>query len=135
MRSRRDLGQEGYAASLVGSRNVVYPPWIVRLGAIVRIPSRPSFPLEFNFQGILVGPRRASVASIVERGSSFNLPTYLWLELALQTRELYLFRGHESRIALRARNVVGSQGPDAGFSGYEIPLAPREIFLDLRHTY
>ena len=29
-RSRRDLGQEGYAARLVGRNNVVYPPWIAR---------------------------------------------------------------------------------------------------------
>ena len=133
--SRRDLGQEGYTATLVGSKAVVYPPWIIRLGVIVRIPSAPSFPFDFMMQNILVGRRRASDASIVERGASFTLPTYLLMELSLQTRALYLIRGHESRIALRAYNVLGMDGPDPGFAGFEIPLVPRTIMLDLRHTY
>lgn len=133
--SHRDLGQEGYTATLVGSKAVVYPPWIARLGVLVRVPSAPSFPLTLNMQNILIGPRRAADASIVERGESFTLPAYLWMELSLQTRELYLIRGHESRIALRARNVLGSDGPDPGFSGFEMPLAPRTVMLDLRHVY
>jgi iron complex outermembrane receptor protein len=133
--SRRELGQEGYTATLVGSKAVVYPPWIARLGVLVRIPSAASFPLDFMMQNILVGPRRASDASIVERGASFTLPAYLLMDLSLQTRALYLIRGHESRIALRARNVLGMDGPDPGFSGFEMPLAPRTVMLDLRHTY
>jgi outer membrane receptor for ferrienterochelin and colicins len=135
VRSRRDLGEEEYAARLVGGDNVVYPPWIARLGAAVRIPSAPAFPLEAAFQGMLVGPRRAADTSIVENGGSFTLPTYALLNLSLSTRELYLIRGHESRIALRARNVLGSDGPDPGFSGFELPLAPRELMLELRHVY
>jgi iron complex outermembrane receptor protein len=135
VRSRRDLGEEEYAARLVGSKNVVYPPWIARLGTSVRIPSVPSVPLEASVQGMLVGPRRAADTSIVENGGSFTLPSYAMLNLSLSTRELYLFRGHESRIAIRARNVLGTTGPDPGFSGFEVPLAPREIFLELRHVY
>jgi iron complex outermembrane receptor protein len=57
------------------------------------------------------------------------------LNLGLSTRELYLIPGHESRIAVRARNVLGATGPDPGFSGFEYPLAAREIFLELRHVY
>src|SRR5207244_2172139 len=30
--SLRDLGQEGYAADLIGTKNVVYPAWIARAG-------------------------------------------------------------------------------------------------------
>jgi iron complex outermembrane receptor protein len=135
VRSRRDLGEEEYAAKLVGSKNVVYPPWIARMGAAVRIPSAPAVPLEAAVQGMIVGPRRAADTSIVENGGSFTLPTYGMLNLSLSTRELYLIRGHESRIAIRARNVLGVTGPDPGFSGFELPLAPREIMLELRHVY
>ena len=53
----------------------------------------------------------------------------------LATRELYLVPGHETRIALRSRNVLGSRGPDPGFSGFEYPLAPRELFLEIAHMY
>lgn len=133
--STRDTGREGYAAELVGTRNVVYPPWIGRAGLSVRIPSLRELPLELAAQGMLVGPRRAADASILEAGHSFELPSYFMLNLSLATRELYLIRGHESRIAIRARNLLATTGPDPGFSGFEYALAPREVFLELRHLY
>ena len=43
--SLRDLGQEGYAATSWGSKNVVYPPWIARTGVNVSVPSPCSLPL------------------------------------------------------------------------------------------
>jgi outer membrane receptor protein involved in Fe transport len=133
--SLRDLGQEGYAASLIGSKNVVYPPWIVRAGVSVAIPSLRSVPLTLAAQSLLVGPRRAADTSIVEAGAEFYLPVYCLLEASIATRELYLVPGHETRIALRSRNILGSRGPDPGFSGFEYPLAPRELFLEIAHMY
>jgi len=133
--SIRDLGQEGYAASLIGSKNVVYPPWIVRAGVSVAIPSLHTVPLTLAAQSLLVGPRRAADTSIVEAGAEFYLPVYCLLELSIATRELYLVPGHETRIALRSRNLLGSRGPDPGFSGFEYPLAPRELFLEIAHMY
>jgi iron complex outermembrane receptor protein len=84
---------------------------------------------------MVVGPRRADDTSIVENGVEFYLPTYVWLDAFISTRELYLIRGHETRIALRGRNLLGARGPNPGFSGFEYPLAPREIFLELSHAY
>ena len=133
--SLRDLGQEGYAASLIGSKNVVYPPWIARAGMSVAIPSLRSVPLTLAAQSMLVGPRRAAETSIVEAGAEFYLPVYCLLEASIATRELYLVPGHETRIALRSRNLLGSRGPDPGFSGFEYPLAPRELFLEIAHMY
>ena len=133
--SLRDLGQEGYAASLIGSKNVVYPPWIVRAGVSVAVPSLRRVPLTLAAQGQLFGPRRAADTSIVEAGAEFYLPVYCLLEVSIATRELYLVPWHETRIALRSRNVLGSRGPDPGFSGFEYPLAPRELFLEIAHMY
>jgi outer membrane receptor for ferrienterochelin and colicins len=133
--SVRDLGQEGYAASLVGTQNVVYPPWIARAGLNFGVPSLPSVPLTLGGEGRLVAPRRASDTSIVENGASFTLPSYLMLDLSLATRPLYLIPGQETRFALRSRNVLVSRGPDPGFSGFEYPLAPAELFFEVSHTY
>jgi iron complex outermembrane receptor protein len=133
--SVRDVGQEGYAASLVGSKNVVYPPWIARLGAYAALPSPRLLPLSLASEVTIVGPRRAADTSIVENGASFDLPAYAMLNVSLATRELYLIRGHESRVALRYRNLLQARGPDPGYSGFEYPLAPREIFLELQHLY
>jgi outer membrane receptor for ferrienterochelin and colicins len=134
VRSVRTLGQEGYAATLVGTRNVVYPAWVGRAGAMVGIPLSRDVPLEMGAEAILVGPRRAADTSIVERGASYDLPTYVTLDATIATRELYLIRGHESRIALRGKNILATRGPDPGFSGFEYPLAPMEVFLELRHS-
>lgn len=133
--SLRDLGQEGYAASLIGTKNVVYPPWIARAGFSVAVPSPSAVPLTFAAQGRLIGPRRAADTSIVEHGGEFYLPTTGLLELSVATRELYLIPGQESRIALRSRNILGARGPDPGFSGFEYPFAPTELFLEFEHMY
>ncbi len=133
--SQRDLGREGYFADTVGSENVVYPPWIARAGASVGLPSLPQVPLELGAQSVIVGPRRAAETSLVEAGRDLTFEPYLVLDMYLATRELYLFPGHESRVALRARNLLSERGPNPGFSGFEYPLPPGEIFLQLMHTY
>jgi outer membrane receptor for ferrienterochelin and colicins len=133
--SLRDLGQEGYAASLVGTKNVVYPPWIARGGVNVGVPSVPSVPLTLSAEGMLVAPRRAYDTSIVEAGHDFYLPAYFLLDLSLATREVYLIPGQESRFALRSRNLLGAKTADPGFSGFEYPINPAELFLEFRHTY
>jgi outer membrane receptor for ferrienterochelin and colicins len=135
VRSVRDLGQEGYAATLVGTKNVVYPPWIARAGLNVAVPSPVNVPIALGAESLLVGPRRAADTSIVEHGGDFTLPVYCLLDVFVTTRDLYLVPGQESRVAVRARNILGSSGPDPGFSGFEYPLTAREILLEVRHTY
>ncbi|MEO8182972.1 MAG: TonB-dependent receptor [Deltaproteobacteria bacterium] len=135
IRSRRTLGQEGYAARLLGEQNVAYPDWIGRAGVTLGIPFIPDVPLDVGTEGILVGPSAPADASIVENGGRFALPSYLLLDASLATRDLFLLPGHETRLALRAKNLLGAQGPVPGFSGFEYPLAPREVFFEIKHTY
>lgn len=135
IRSRRDLGEVGYVAETVGDENVVYPSYIGRLGATVGLPSPASLPLSLGAEGMLVGPRHAADASVLAYGAPFDLDPYLTANVFLTTRSLYLFPGHETVAALRVYNVTGELGPDPGFSGFEYPLAPREVMLELRHTY
>jgi iron complex outermembrane receptor protein len=135
VRSFRELGQQGYQADLIGTGNVAYPPYIGRAGLTFAVPSVPDVPLSLGAEGMLVGPRRAADVSIVERGASFTLPSYFMLDVSLATRELYLAPGHETRMALRSRNLLVTRGPDPGFAGFEYPLAPAELFLEIEHTY
>jgi outer membrane receptor for ferrienterochelin and colicins len=135
VKAERTLGQEGYAANLVGTANVAYPSWIVRAGAMVGVPSLPDLPLDVGAESILVGPRRAADTSVVERGEPFSLPTYLLLDVTLATRQLFIMKGHESRVALRAKNLLVARGPDPGFSGFEYPIRPAEIFLELEDVF
>lgn len=135
IRSRRTLGQEGYAARLLGNRNVAYPDWIGRAGVTLGVPIFPDVPLDVGTEGILVGPSQPADVSIVENGARFELPSYLLLDASLATRDLFLVPGHETSLALRAKNLLGAKGPVPGFSGFEYPLAPREVFLEIKHSY
>ena len=135
VQSWRDIGQDGYAATLIGTQNVVYPPWMVRAGVNVALQSAIDLPLSVGVEGSVVAPRRAADTSIVEHGSSFTLPAYCLLDAFVSTGDLYLIRGQESRIALRVRNLLATRGPDPGPAGFEYPLIPREVILELRHVY
>ena len=110
----RDTGQEGYAASLIGTKNVVYPPWIVRGGVNAALQSAIDVPLLVGAEGMVVAPRRAADTSIVENGGAFTLPAYFMLDAFVTTGDLYLIRGQETRVALRARNLLATRGPDPG---------------------
>jgi iron complex outermembrane receptor protein len=99
------------------------------------VPSVPDVPLRLGAEGMWVGPRRASDTSIVERGESFNLPAYFLLDVTLSTREVYLVPGHETRFALRGKNLLVARGPDPGFSGFEYPIQPAQIFFEVEHVY
>jgi outer membrane receptor for ferrienterochelin and colicins len=131
----RELGEEGYAAQLVGTHNVIYPPFVFRGGVLVGLPSPPTFPLSVGAEAMYVGPRRADDTSQIDAGRSFDLPPYVLMSATLTTRSLYIIPGHESVVALHVRNVLNTVGPDPGYGGIEVPLTQREIFLELRHTY
>ena len=135
VRSKRELGDVGYAAQLVGTGNIVYPPYIARLGLSAAVPSPPKVPLTAGMEAMLVGPRHAADASVLANGARFDLKAYATANVFLTTRNLYLIPGHESVVALRVYNLFAAGGPDPGFSGFEYPLPPREIMLELRHTY
>jgi outer membrane receptor for ferrienterochelin and colicins len=135
LHSHRDLGQDGYAAQVIGHENVAYPGWIARAGMTLSARFHPDVPLQLATQAILVGPTPAADASIVERGERFELPSYLWLNASLSAPNLFLIAGHETTLAVRAKNLLDQRGPVPGFSGFEYPLAPRELFLELQHSY
>lgn len=135
VRSYRKTEQEGYQADIVGFDMVAYPEWTVRTGAYVGLPSPERVPLELSTQAIIVGPRRATDTSILENGGSFELDPYVLWNASLRTRAMTLFPHQETFAALRAKNLLGAGGPDPGFSGFEYPLAARELFLELRHRY
>jgi iron complex outermembrane receptor protein len=135
VKSKRELGEVGYAANLYGTANIVYPPYIARLGLSACLPSVPSVPLTAGLEAMFVGPRHAADASVLANGAPFDLKAYATTNVFITTRDLYLIPGHESVIALRVYNLFNAGGPDPGFSGFEYPLPPREIMLELRHTY
>jgi iron complex outermembrane receptor protein len=133
--SFRDLGEVGYLAQLVGTHNIIYPPFVFRGGVMIGLPTPPSIPMSAGAEGTFVGPRRVDDTSQLEAGKSFDLKPYVLVNVSLMTRPLYLIPGHESVVALRIKNLLDERGPDPGYSGIQYPLTSREVYLELRHTY
>jgi iron complex outermembrane receptor protein len=125
----RETGYEGYLARLIGSDNVVYPVGMLHAGALGRLPR---VPLRVGIQVSLIGPRRASEANILSNGASYTLPSYWLLDATIATVPFQVLPERQTVVMLIAHNLIGAKGPDPGFSGFDYPLAPRTIWLQLR---
>jgi outer membrane receptor for ferrienterochelin and colicins len=124
----RDTGYVGYRAALVGSGNVIYPSGIVRLG-VLGIPPRAH--LRFGVEVSYVGPRQASDANSLANGAPYELPGYWLLDASISTVGLRLLPNRETRLMVTARNLLRTTGPDPGFSGFDLPLAPTTFWFQL----
>jgi len=129
VRTRRDIGSQGYLSQLMGSDSVIYPPFLLRAGLS---GTAPVVPIRLAVEGILVGPRRASESNTVAHGGEYQLPSYVMLDASLSTEALRFIRGHSTRFMLKGRNLLGAKGPDPGYGGVDYPLAPRTILLTLQ---
>lgn len=132
-RGSRTLGDNVYGADVLGDSLPSYPTWIARLGLAVELPFSHLVPVEASTESVLVGPRNSSDSSTLAAGEPFVLDPYLKLDASIRLHDLYIIPGHETGIALRAKNITGELGPDPGETGYEYPLRAREFFLELRH--
>lgn len=126
----RSLGQTGYQASLVGHSNVIYPSFMVRGGASVRMPAR--VPLRVGVEAMYVGARRASDMNILEAGGDYKLSAYTMLDATLSTTPLELLGHRKTVLMFKARNLMNVGGPDPGFAGVDYPLLSRSFLLQLR---
>jgi len=127
----REVGEVGYQAWLVGSDNVLYPPFLLRAGIWGRVPAGP---LAASAEAACVARRRASDTNLLERGEPYYLPSYWTLGMGLSTVGLRLFPGWESEtvFSLVGRNLLDHEGPDPGLAGFDVPLTPRTVLLQLR---
>lgn len=131
----RSLGQEGYQAELVGSENIICPPWIVRGGVSSMLPFLHPVPLRVGLETMIVGPRRASGENIVENGGSYELPVYGLLDASISFPQLALFPLGKTTFSIRAKNLLDAEGPDPGFDGVDYPLLPRRIMAEMVQVF
>jgi outer membrane receptor for ferrienterochelin and colicins len=126
----RSLGQTGYQATLVGHSNVIYPSFMARGGASVRVLAK--VPLRLGVEAIYVGERRASDMNLLEAGGDYKLSAYTMLDATLSTTPLELLGHRKTVLMFKVRNVMDVKGPDPGFAGVDYPLQSRSFFLQLR---
>jgi iron complex outermembrane receptor protein len=119
----------GYRAQLLGNANNVYPPYLIHLGVMGKIPR---IPIRLTVEASYVGERRASEANILANGGPYVLPQYWLLDASISTVGIELLPHRETVFMVTARNMLGASGPDPGFSGFDYPLAPTTVFFQLR---
>ena len=125
----RNLGQQGFQAELVGDENVIYPGYVLRLGASAVLGE---LPLRATAETIHVGPRRASEMNILERGAPYSLDPYLTLDASVSTVGVEMLDGRETVVTIKGRNLLDEAGPDPGFVGVDYPLLPLSVTVQLR---
>ena len=125
----RNLGVEGYRASLLGRDLPAYPPFILRVGAHYTIPG---FPLRFGTQLRWLSERRASDNNVLELGEVYTLPDGWYWDATLAFHDLDVFPTGSTTISFTARNILGTAAAHPGFSGIDYPSAPRTFILSLR---
>jgi outer membrane receptor for ferrienterochelin and colicins len=127
-RTTRETGHDGYLGEVVGAGGGIYPALMVHAGAVVQ-PS--GFPARAAVQASYVGRRRASDTNILLNAGRYDLPAYVMLDANLSTRGFDAFNLQRCEIsfALAGKNLLGTKGPAAGFSGVDYPLGPRSFFL------
>jgi outer membrane receptor for ferrienterochelin and colicins len=127
-RTRRETGHDGYLGEVVGAAGGIYPNAMVHAG-VVGQPT--GFPVRAAVQASYIGKRRASDTNIVLNGGRYDLPAYVLLDANLSTRgfDLSGVQRYEVSFALSGKNLLGADGPSAGFAGVDYPLAPRSFFL------
>lgn len=131
-RTRRELGMIGYQAELYGNGNVVYPPYIIRMGLRGKFPKTP---LAASVNGVYAGPRPSSDMNSLENFGTYTLDPYFLLGASLSVNDIEFIKDKETAFVFSAKNILGATGPDSGFAGVDYPLAPRVFYLDIRQEF
>jgi outer membrane receptor for ferrienterochelin and colicins len=130
-RTVRRTGQRGYVEQVVGPQGGIYPSRTAHAGVVAQPRG---WPVRLATQVAYVGPRRASDNNILSNRSAYDLPSYALLDVTLSTtgfRPMARRRG-EISFALVGKNLLGTLGPAPGFSGFDHPLAPRTVLLQMQ---
>jgi iron complex outermembrane receptor protein len=125
----RDLGLTGYQEDIFGWRGVIYPPYMVRGGILLRIPH---LPMRISADTMYVAQRRSSDQNSLLNHGSYELPAYVMLNASISVVNLRLFAEHMSSVSLVGTNLANAKGPDPGFAGVDYPLTPLTVFLRYR---
>ncbi len=128
-RHERDVGQPGYRASLVGSRNGVYPSVVARAGASTSRSLANGLRGRFGLQGRYVGRRTSSDANSLENLAPYSLPAFIDIDARASVHWSGL-GDRANELSLRVINAADTSAPDPGFAGVDFPQAPRQVYLE-----
>jgi outer membrane receptor for ferrienterochelin and colicins len=123
---RRDLGESGYRAQLVGSHLEIYPPLILNAGLGYRLRQ---IPLRFTAESRFLSRRRASDSNIVENGAVYHIPAAFYLDGSVALVDMNLLEDRSTTLSFVVRNALDNRAAHPGFSGIDYPSAPRMFLI------
>jgi outer membrane receptor for ferrienterochelin and colicins len=131
-RTFRDLGQDGYLKQLVKANAADSPRAIVRFGASQRQPVGNKLSLQLNVEGRWVSARAATDSNVFEAGRVYSLAPYFDIGASVGVVQLFLTKGLETNVFVRATDLFDSGAADPGYDGIDYARVGRELFLELR---
>jgi outer membrane receptor for ferrienterochelin and colicins len=127
--ARQQSDEIGYRRALLGEQNPIYPEYVFRGGAMLKLAP---LPLRLSVDSMLVTSRLSSDDNALEAGQRYSLSPYALLDVGLSTVGVHFWGRRETAASLSARNVLNNRAFDPGFAGIDYPLDSRTIYLQLR---
>jgi hypothetical protein len=111
-----------------------YPNALGLLGAELAVPELHS---NLNAELRWVSARGASQANTtINNGQSYSLPAYSLLNATISVVGLHLLGpGAETRLLIRARNLLDVRFSEPGYAGFDSPSLGRVFALELRQLF
>jgi iron complex outermembrane receptor protein len=131
----REPDEEDYRSTLVGTQNIIAPPWIFRAGFSTALPFLQPLPVRVGSEILIAGARRATSENIVENGDSYLLPDYALLDAIVAVPDVSLLPVGKTTFSFKMTNLLDATGPDPGFSGVDYPLMGRRLMFDVRQSF
>jgi hypothetical protein len=103
-----------------------FPPYQLHVIPELRVPS---VDLRLAPELSLVGARSASQSNNLRSTESYRLPPYVMLSASVSAPTLHLRPGYTTSVAVRATDLLESQGDEPGYGGIDYPALGRRVWL------
>lgn len=118
---------------VVDPEQPLFPTFQAHLLVEWELPVLQRFDLRVTPEVSYVSPRTASQSNVLENGSPYQLPAYVYTALTLSMRTP-IATGSWIDLSLRGTNLLDEQHPEPGFGGIDLPSLGRTVFLQAAVT-
>jgi len=135
---RSILSKENLTGDQIKIKTELYPDVILKGGTNLAIPPAK---INVNIEGQYVTNHIASQQNNYKydavnfRTLRYELPAYFIMNMAVSTREVKIFKNRETRLMLKANNLLNTEGAWPGFRDFDIPFGGRNIVISLTQKF
>jgi outer membrane receptor for ferrienterochelin and colicins len=131
-RTKRQLDDRGYVATLTNYENVAYPTAVAHLGLSAQLGR---LPLRLGGEGTYASSRPSSQTNTLGLGREYRLGSYVMADASIRTVGIELLPQKPTVLSVVVRNVLDTRVVDPGFSGVDYPLLGRRVLVQLSQRF